>query len=661
MGISESAHERTTTRKRGGFRRLLVRTMLACIAVLVVAVMAAFWPGADPAYEADMSHDTGKRRTIATQETPLHMHKWFYCWDEIPGHEPGMRGIGQYSNIRPEDYVGPERCGKCHQKNYQKWSQHPHRWMNAAATSTTVKGRFDGSEIQLRGGTIRMYQKNDHFWMYAKRHQFERLFRVTHTIGSRFLQYYIGVLEQGELIRVPGLVTPHGPAVPHDTKVVLPVGYNLRKQQWVPATQVFASDDSDDTSDPYEGFLPIRYYQQCAYCHTVVPQGYRTLWDSHSADLNKPAFHFETLPFLRETLATMADGLVPEPPLTRESLYGVIRRVVDSYGPERAVTLGISCEGCHYGGKAHAESDGGKVLPPFFPTSPHIAHSEEVKSDGRTRANANLACAQCHSTPTRILPSGMRRRNSAEYRDAISGSCYSQLACIDCHEPHTAIGPVWSKTPDQDDASCSRCHQQYSTIESIQQHTHHPPGTEGARCMNCHMPKVTEGLLDIVRSHQITIPSSSRIIEAGGTNACNICHMDQSIDWTLGHLNDWYGAVFDQTSLNGNYDDKQLAAGLLWLRDIRPEIRLIALGAAKRSKAEWLAPEVARQLDSRYVTHRQHAQDALEQILGTDLDRLGYRFWMTPKERGTVLGEIHHIVRGHIESGTDGRHSLPVE
>src|SRR5579884_4161545 len=37
-----------------------------------------------------------------------------------------------------------------------------------------------------------------------------------------------------------------------------------------------------------------------------------------------------------------------------------------------AATLGVSCEACHLGCRAHVESEG-QVPPRFFPTSPHLA------------------------------------------------------------------------------------------------------------------------------------------------------------------------------------------------------------------------------------------------------------------------------------------------
>ncbi len=44
--------------------------------------------------------------------------------------------------IHRDDNVGPEACKKCHTKQCESWSEHPHRWMNAHASESTVLGDF---------------------------------------------------------------------------------------------------------------------------------------------------------------------------------------------------------------------------------------------------------------------------------------------------------------------------------------------------------------------------------------------------------------------------------------------------------------------------------------------------------------------------------------
>ena len=43
--------------------------------------------------------------------------------------------------------------------------------------------------------------------------------------------------------------------------------------------------------------------------------------------------------------------------------------------------------------------------------------------------------------------------------------------------------------------------------------------------MNCHMPRINEGLQEVVRTHTIFSPTNSAMIESNQMNACNQCHV----------------------------------------------------------------------------------------------------------------------------------------
>src|SRR5438132_2996121 len=133
------------------------------------------------------------------------------------------------------------------------------------------------------------------------------------------------------------------------------------------------------------------------------------------------------------------------------------------------------------------------------------------------------------------------------------GSCYSKLRCVDCHNPHRAIGRRWSLASDQDDALCLKCHDRLEPAAQRLAHTHHIAGSPGARCMNCHMPRINEGLQDVVRTHMIYSPTRADMIEANHSNACNLCHLQQPIDWTLRYLKEWYGTKCDEAKIAANY------------------------------------------------------------------------------------------------------------
>jgi len=56
----------------------------------------------------------------------------------------GLRRKQAVSNLRRIDYAGADSCRECHEENHELWRNHTHRWMNALADESTVKGDFSG-------------------------------------------------------------------------------------------------------------------------------------------------------------------------------------------------------------------------------------------------------------------------------------------------------------------------------------------------------------------------------------------------------------------------------------------------------------------------------------------------------------------------------------
>ena len=71
------------------------------------------------------------------------------------------------------------------------------------------------------------------------------------------------------------------------------------------------------------------------------------------------------------------------------------------------------------------------------------------------------------------------------------------------------------------------------------------------------------------------------MIEANQMNACNMCHVDQSIDWTLSHLKDWYGDTFDELAISANYPDRKKSAAIGWMASDKEAVRC---GCARPSR-----------------------------------------------------------------------------
>jgi predicted CXXCH cytochrome family protein len=331
-----------------------------------------------------------------------------------------------------------------------------------------------------------------------------------------------------------------------------------------------------------------------------------------------------------------------------QELQSVFYQMGEFEAPDEAITLGVSCEACHLGAKAHAQGEA--ELPSFFPASPHLSAEASAIATGRTHDNVNWACGRCHTGDRPLFAAGMSTWNSTEYTDAMKGSCYSQLRCIDCHDPHRGIGPAWTRTPEEDDASCLRCHEQFEPPPARLAHTHHPAGSEGSRCMNCHMPRLNEGLQDVVRTHTIFSPTQREMIEANEPNACGLCHTDQTIDWTLGHLKDWYGKTYSEAQVAANYPHRAAPSVVGWLKSDREAVRLVATDAVARQQETGALSPLIEVLNDPYLLNRQFARIALEKWFPVRLADLGYQFYMTPAER---RGPIERI-RAELSTAAGG-------
>jgi hypothetical protein len=561
-----------------------------------------------------------------------HLTVW---WDALPVRlQTASRPAGEASNIHPTDYRGPESCQECHPGNYQAWSAHPHRWMNQPANPTTIKGDFsDTAAISYRGGRAFFERQGGVCFMRLERDGRRRVYRITQTIGSRFYQYYVGRQVEG-----PEPPEHHFYHKDH----VLPFGYWLEPKAWIPIVHVGPELPDANRPDPFAPPESGRHYAEyaasCNYCHTTFPLadlfGRRTQQMGEHAPV---ALHWSIRPYLQ---SAHPDQL---PAMERLREGGGGQNPMHNWDAAHfAATYGVSCEACHLGAREHVQSKG-EVRPRFFPSSPYLAleaRDGRPPDDGRTHDNINWACGRCHTGGRPAFAAGMSTWNSVEYSDALRGGCYSKLRCIDCHNPHRALGSKWSASADHDDGVCLKCHEQLRPADRRLAHTHHPAGSEGARCLNCHMPRINEGLQDVVRTHMIYSPTRADMLEANHPNACNLCHTDRPIDWTLRYLKEWYGKSYDEGRIAAHYPDRTRPVALGWLASPNESVRLVAADALTRARDFRALPQLLDALDDPYLLNRQFTAKGLEEMLGLRLADFGYRFFMSQDERRRPLGDL---------------------
>ena len=154
--------------------------------------------------------------------------------------------------------------------------------------------------------------------------------------------------------------------------------------------------------------------------------------------------------------------------------------------------------------------------------------------------------------------------------------------------------------------------------------------------MNCHMPHTTYGLFSAIRSHRIDNPSVQVSVESGRPNACNLCHLDRTLEWSSRYLNEWYG----QPLVELDQDERSIAASILWmLKGDAAQRTILAwhLGweaAREASGGAWMAPYLAHLLTDPYSATRQVAYRALIGLPGFqafDYDYLAPRSELTRK------------------------------
>jgi hypothetical protein len=511
------------------------------------------------------------------------------------------------SNIAREDYVGPEVCRECHAEVWEQWHAHPHRLMNADATEAAVVGDFSGVQREYGEITTTFERRDDRFVM--SHHQGGELLRrdaVTRTIGSRLQQAYVGVQIEGP--------EPAGDPI-YTTERALPYVYWFSRGRWYPEHYVeqYPDPEYDDdgrlrypVADPRSrGTRP--WAQGCMLCHNTYAYELRFNDDVPGRG------------FLEARMRPADRAAVPNGP-----------------SPEDLVTLGVSCEACHLGGRDHVEL---QREVDAVPTSPRLL-AHEGPSALTDAAVVNSICAQCHVAGSLPYPNGASSLNSSEALDLRSGACASQIACTDCHDPHVGNPPGGGPDAPAHVAACGRCHDQYATETGRRAHARHDG--KDASCLDCHMPRLTQGIDTVVRSHRIDSPTNPQMLAAASINACNLCHLDRTIGWTLAELREGWGAELERTDAwSDAYGEDDATMLQTWLEHPTPIVRLVASDALARSPNGITSmPQLLPLLMDAYPENRMFGLFAIERLWGRRIDEDEYAPMASEAVRARQIEEL---------------------
>jgi predicted CXXCH cytochrome family protein len=234
----------------------------------------------------------------------------------------------------------------------------------------------------------------------------------------------------------------------------------------------------------------------------------------------------------------------------------------------KAVTeWNVGCERCHGPGSEHAS---------------HPARTNITNPARLGFVQANDVCIQCHSqgkpltnpidgkyydwpvgfnaggklqdfwqleehklgeTTFTHFAEGTAHKNRMQGNDFVQSVMYNHgVKCSSCHDVHGTENNALLIKPAN--VMCLECHGPGSPngphTATVEEHTHHKPGSAGNDCVSCHMPKIEQTIADInVRSHTFRFITPAMTDAYKIPNPCTTCHKDKSTAWATAQMKAW--------------------------------------------------------------------------------------------------------------------------
>ena len=531
------------------------------------------------------------------------------------------------------NYVTSNSCRACHPGNYASWHASFHRTMTQVATPTALLSEGNDVELRFAGREYKLERKGD------------KVFAVDRAAGAGDYgpPRQVVLLTGSHNLQILWTETAQG-----RTLEQFPFAYIVREKMWAPVTQTFLMPP-----ETKEAYSIGAWNGACMDCH--VTQGVSTFvegnrWDTKVAEFGIAceACHSEG----RDHIAANRN------PLRRWKIHlskeadDTITNASRLTGPESSLV----CGQCHsvwaFNGmedKLDWNRHGGK----FRPGQKDLGQRFVVQPNDKDHAKQQefIDRTEPDFFRNRFWGDGMIRVTGRETNGVEKSPCFKggNFSCISCHEMHPAkttqvTFQTWARGDQlaprmESDQACLQCHKDMT--ERLTTHTHHTADSAGSRCYNCHMPHTTFGLLHAMRSHQVSSPNVRESLDFGRPNACNLCHLDQTLAWTAEKLNTWYKQPVPELS----EDDKTISAGVQWLvKGDAGQRALLAWGmgwkpAQKISGRDWMYPFLIYSLLDPYAAVRFDAWKSLQTLPG--FSDFQFTYTADTEELGEVVRQAY--------------------
>ena len=285
---------------------------------------------------------------------------------------------------------------------------------------------------------------------------------------------------------------------------VLPVGYDLRRKEWF---DVAASAMRHFGREPDEALhwteTPYTFNTACFSCHvSQLTNNYRVQTDTYQTSWAEPGINCETCHGPAAEHIRVARQTPKGLPLADLKLIGLRKTAAEP--------MNSLCGACH-----------AKMYPLTNSFSPGDRFFDDFGLAALEQAD--------------FYPDGRDLGENFTFTSWRLNPCVKggQLDCVKCH---TSSGR--NRFPgEKADMACLPCHEE--KVSHAAAHSHHQAGTEGARCVACHMP-MTEFARMRRSDHSFRPPMPAATLAFGSPNACNLCHTNQTAAWADQQVRQWH-------------------------------------------------------------------------------------------------------------------------
>jgi tetratricopeptide (TPR) repeat protein len=396
---------------------------------------------------------------------------------------------------RPPRYAGSASCRDCHEKFYSLWSTSFHGLAMQPYTTELAK-QLTPQTNDIVASPYRFRADLQKSVVIERTSTNETRYPIAQTMGGKNVFYFLTPLERGWL-------------------QVLPVAYDVRRQEWFDTTASATRHFGDRRDEAlYWKERQLTFNTSCFSCHVSQL--------SKNYDLKSDSYH-----------TTWAEP-------------------------------GINCETCHGPSAEHA-----RLFRELPTNQPAPADLKLIVTKKLSIEQRNATCAPCHakmSPVTMNFAPGERYfdhfdlvafENADFYpdgRDLGENYTYTQWRLspcaksgkLDCIHCHTSSGRYRFKDASKANDACLPCHEE--RVKNAPAHTRHAAGTPGNQCVSCHMP-MTEFARMRRSDHSMRPPTPATTLVYQSPNACNLCHTNQDAAWADKFVREWRKRDFQKPVL----------------------------------------------------------------------------------------------------------------